>query len=197
MKTFTIMDKQFHLDENTHILSLDQKNRISDSEEKLRYLKHQNDTQGYQDYMNNLYQSFIKPYLKSGQTLDFGCGPKQMFKGLIMGLSAYDKFFFKDDVVFDQTYDNILLIEVIEHLHKPLLELEKLIGILNDGGRLFIKTQFYNLDLLSNWWYLRDQTHVSFFNEKSFLYISKRFSLKIIYTDNKQEIILEKCYNNT
>lgn len=197
MKNFKIDNKWYRLDEKTHILFLDKESKLSEDEEKSRYLKHQNDTPDYQNYMNDLFNSFIKPYIIKGPTLDFGCGPKQMFKDLINGLSAYDKFFFKDESIFNQMYDNILMIEVIEHLSDPLKELEKLIKMLSVGGRLFIKTLFYNLDSLSSWWYLRDKTHVSFFNLESFKYISDIFNLKIIYTDNKREIILEKCYNNT
>lgn len=83
--------------------------------------------------------------------------------------------------------------EVIEHLSEPVNVVKELVKLLNDKGKIIIRTQFIPSDIFSkNWWYLRDTTHVSFFNLKTFNYLCEVFPLSIIYCNEKDLIILQK-----
>lgn len=65
--------------------------------------------------------------------------------------------------------------------------------VLNDSGNLIIRTRLLNEDTdLSNWWYLRDQTHVCFFSYQTFEKICELLNLRIIYCNDVDLIILQK-----
>jgi len=55
-------------------------------------------------------------------------------------------------------------------------------------------TQFNNFDNdeFKEWFYIRDITHHTFYNLKTFEYIAHKYNYEIIYTDNKNKIVLRK-----
>ena len=76
--------------------------------------------------------------------------------------------------VFSKTYDFVTACEVVEHLHNPQIELDRLFNLLKPDGVLAIKTQFLPLkDEFSDWYYKRDLTHVCFFSEQSFKFFEE------------------------
>ena len=92
-----------------------------------------------------------------------------------------------------EKYDTIILEEVIEHLKEPLEDLMRLSLILNDAGKLIIRTRLFNEETdLPNWWYLRDQTHICFFSYQTFKKICELLNLRIIYCNDVDLIILQK-----
>ena len=56
-------------------------------------------------------------------------------------VDLYDKFYAKNDVVFEKQYDFITASEVVEHLKQPMVELNRLMGLLKSNGVLAIMTQ--------------------------------------------------------
>jgi hypothetical protein len=103
--------------------------------------------------------------------------------------------YFYPEINYKNTkYDSIILEEVIEHLKDPISALKDLILLLNDNGRLIIRTNLITDKInLNNWWYLRDITHISFFEFKTFETICELLTLKIIYCNSKDLIILQKA----
>ena len=133
----------------------------------------------------------INEYL-TGKTLDFGCGDNHILATLI-GADYYDKYFYPNENYLHEIYDTIIMEEVIEHLVNPLDELAKLVNVLTNKGKLIIRTQLLKTDAdLEKWWYLRDETHVCFYSYQTFKRICELFSLKIIYCNDKDLIILKK-----
>ena len=65
--------------------------------------------------------------------------------------------------------------------------------LLKEKGNIIIRTRFIPINIFEgNWWYLRDITHISFFDLKTFLYLCEHFNLKIIYCNDKDLIVLQK-----
>ena len=170
---------------------------IPDSEEEYnRYLLHDNNSNdGYILYQEKFYND-IQKFLGQ-RVLDYGCGNNHILSDIIEknghNSSYYDLYFYPDENYKKASYDAIILEEVIEHLSNPLEVLRELVLLLEKDGNLIIRTQFIPTDLLEKkWWYLRDITHISFFNFQTFEYLSKLLSLQIIYCNEKDLIILKK-----
>lgn len=187
---------KYHYCSNCGFLAKDDRLIVSLDKEYERYKLHHNDLDlGYQNYQNQFLEA-IKPFLR-GKIFDFGCGDNHVLSTLLAqnGFASfyYDKFFYKDLAVFNQKYGTIILEEVIEHLAYPLETLKKLATILTKDGVFIIRTNLFNEKTnLENWWYLRDITHLSFFQEKTFLEICKSLLLHFIYSNGKDIIILGK-----
>ena len=177
-------------------LSKDERYILDSKSEFERYLKHDNDdNENYYNYQEKFYFE-SKEYL--GDTnLDFGCGYGKVLVNILnkngYETIGYDLYFHPDVKYEKHLYDAIILEEVIEHLKDPKEVLNNLINLLNTNGKIIIRTQFTPLEVFDiNWWYLRDTTHISFFNYETFEYLCKVFPLKIIYCNDKDLIILQR-----
>ena len=105
----------------------------------------------------------------------------------------YDLYFYPEEKYKKHLYDAIILEEVIEHLKDPMCVLNDLIPLLENGGKIIIRTNFIPTNIFEGkWWYLRDTTHISFFDIKTFKYISNLLPLAIIHCNDKDLIIFEK-----
>lgn len=186
---------QFHLDPVTHIVQKDQRHWVSVAEAKARYDTHHNegDNVTYIQYQKRIFDEFIGIYMTGPKIMDFGSGEGQVMNQFIPGIVCYDLHYHPDQTVLQTTYDSIMLIEVVEHFEHPIAEFEQLIQMLNPQGRLLIQTQFYtNTEDIAQWWYVRDVTHVSFYCVESFQWLCRQYNLKLIYTDGKSRVVLEK-----
>lgn len=170
---------------------------ILDSDKEFeRYQKHDNnDNMGYVKYQEDFYQ-MIKDYLGKN-VLDYGCGNGHILANIINKnehvCSYYDLYFYPKENIEKSLYNAIILEEVVEHLKDPVLVLSNVIKFLDSNGNLIIRTRFIPSNVFdSDWWYLRDTTHISFFDIKTFEYLSKVFGLEIIYCNDKDLIILKK-----
>ena len=140
----------------------------------------------------------VRPLKNVKNVLDFGCGPyptlKILHERIDYNVSIYDPYFEKDLAYRNQKYDLIVTTEVIEHMVNPLNELEHMLSLLEDKGYLLIMTLFREMDeeRFLTWWYRRDKTHISFFNETTFQYIQNKFDLTEISNNNKNIIVFQK-----
>lgn len=167
-------------------------------EEKERYLFHHNneDNIGYVTYLTAFMKESILPLTGVHTILDFGSGPEPMLQNLLLQrgyqVDAFDPFFNNDLSYQTNTYDLIVLTEVLEHIHEPLKTLHHLLDRLSPGGRILIMTQFRSMseeDFLT-WWYRRDVTHVGFFNEDTFVYLANALHCTIEYMNHIDRIVL-------
>ena len=171
---------------------------ISKIDEKAKYDNHQNSPQnlGYRKFLNSLLEPLCS-YLNSGDCgLDFGSGPGPtlcvMMKELGYTMDIYDYFYHDDKTVFKNSYDFITTTEVVEHLHNPYIEIDRLWKCLKAGGVLGIMTAFRPKQSdFKNWYYKRDMTHIRFFTKKSFKWIEKRVDAKL-YIPEDGVVILKK-----
>lgn len=160
------------------------------------YAKHNNtmENTGYVK-MFETFLSKVEMYFKGKSLLEYGCGPGPVLAELLKqkkySVKTYDKYFDHDLDYNDYLYDVVTLTEVIEHFDHPIEELIKIHKLLKPDGVLAIQTMFIK-EPFFDWWYRRDYTHISFFNEKVFDLICEIIGFSILYTDNSSIIVLKK-----
>ena len=166
------------------------------NDEKARYSLHDNtlSNEGYVKMFREkitLINEFC-PGINS--VLDYGCGPEPVLAELLRrnGLicDAFDPIFFPECP--KHSYDLVISTEVFEHFRDVRNELRRIISLLRSGGFLAIMTSFHDpIEDFENWWYHSDPTHICFFSMKTFDWISKQFGFTIIYSNQKNFIILK------
>jgi len=176
---------KLHMDSKSGLVYKDESHIVNKDAELARYLAHNNTLSNsrYYDYQKRIFDTFVSQFIQ-GKILDYGCGEEAPLKAISqLDMACYDLYFFKDEKVLKTTYDTIILIEVIEHFSQPNIMFKQLVDLLNPKGRLIIQTEFKPaFEVIHDWWYIRDETHLSFFDEKVFHYFA-----------DKNRIVLEKA----
>lgn len=159
---------------------------VTPSEEKKRYDSHQNleTDPGYRAYLHSIMNE-MRPFLDERMKgLDFGCGRTRLLETILEEagheVDSFDLYYHPDENIWNSKYDFIVLSEVIEHLAGPREVMERLSGLLNPGGKMFVKTKECPEEVqeFKNWFYKRDITHVQFFNQTSFRVLSSIMGLR-------------------
>lgn len=172
---------------------------ITPAAARQRYLQHRNapSDAGYRRFLDRLACALV-PRLKPGSHgLDYGSGPGPTLSVMIaeqgFAMSIYDPFFADDPATLQCAYDFITCTETVEHFTQPSTEFSRLDGLLQPGGLLGIMTQMRNPDqgvagaategrmdpAFSEWWYLRDETHVGFYTAGTMRWIAQRFGWQV------------------
>jgi SAM-dependent methyltransferase len=162
---------------------------LSGEEEMSRYDLHENtiDNKGYLNFLDRFYKVISNIVSKGSTGLDFGSGPAPVLAGLFIkrgyNISVYDVYYAPDRSVLNKKYDFITIVEVLEHLKNPGKELRMLWDCLNPGGVIGIMTKFLPVkkDEFSSWSYKNDQTHICFYSEMVFSWISNQFNSKLVF----------------
>lgn len=183
-----------------NLIFIDDNQILSTEEEYKRYQLHENthENKGYVRMFERFIEKVITPYQDEIKTvLDFGCGPGPVLADLLKKegfvLDIYDPYFFPERVFKDKSYDLITSTEVFEHLSAPAKELELLIDHLNEGGYLAIMTSFYQgKKKFSDWFYILDETHITFYNLNTFKWITENYPLDLLYHDNEKYCLFRK-----
>lgn len=154
---------------------------VSRDAEKAEYDLHQNDTHdpGYRAFLSRLMDPLVERLSPGSRGLDFGCGPgpalAEMLRERGFEVALYDSFFARDQTVLKGSYDFICATEVVEHLHCPGEELERLWSLLPQGGWLAIMTKLVsNQTAFTRWHYKNDPTHVCFFSRDTWRWWAQR-----------------------
>ncbi len=183
------------------ITQLDPGHFLSYTEEKKRYLRHNNTpgNKGYITYLTNFMNKAVIPYVKpGGEILDFGSGPVPVLSSLLTArgfpTQSYDPFFSDSPIWENRLFDAIVAIEVFEHLHYPEKVISKLQKCLKKERNLILRTVLHNENHQSfmNWWYKDDSTHTSFYSKKTIEYICLKWNFTLIQIERNCEIILRK-----
>ena len=139
--------------------------------ERAEYDLHQNavDDPAYRAFLSRLAQPLMQRLEPGARGLDFGCGQgpalAHMLREAGFEVALYDSFFQPDQRVLGRQYDFICATEVVEHLHRPGVELARLWSLLRPGGWLGIMTKLVrDAEAFANWHYKNDPTHVCFFS---------------------------------
>jgi 2-polyprenyl-3-methyl-5-hydroxy-6-metoxy-1,4-benzoquinol methylase len=171
---------------------------VSENEEKAIYDLHDNqiDDQGYRRFLSRVFDPLNKLLPANSSGLDFGCGPGPALAAMLEeaghSVSLYDIFYYPDSAVLNRQYQFITATEVVEHLSQPKQELERLWRCLEPGGLLGIMTKkVQDKEAFSRWHYKNDLTHICFFAERSFEYLSEQWGADIVHT-GKDVIIFKK-----
>ena len=159
---------------------------LSESEERKRYDTHNNnpDDPRYRQFLSQLTEPLNEIISSDSYGLDFGCGPGPTISLMMQEkghqMDLYDKFYARNQSVFEGSFDFITLTEVLEHLCDPVFELERLASILNSKGILAVMTQTLAQDIdFKSWYYKNDPSHIGFYNDKSLTCLASLLELEI------------------
>lgn len=173
--------------------------RLSSDIEKSRYDQHENnpDDIHYRDFLNQLFEPLSKKLSLGQFGLDFGSGPgptlRIMFKEAGFNMNIFDPFYANDPSVLDEIYDFITTTETAEHLFNPREEFEKLWSILKPGGYLGIMTKLLiKPESFETWHYRKDDTHVAFYQKKTFEWLSEHLKGTVEFLGDRVIIIRKK-----
>ncbi len=161
--------------------------------ERAIYDLHQNEIAdaGYRTFLSRLTVPLLQRMAPGGHGLDFGCGPGPALAQLLLEggagqVALYDSFYAPDESVLNAQYDFICATEVVEHLHRPGRELDRLWSLLQPGGWLGIMTKLVRTRAaFANWHYKNDPTHVCFFSVETWQWWAQQHgaNLEIIGAD--------------
>ncbi len=184
-------------------LIFQERNSLPDwQDEKERYEGHENtaENEGYVKMFKEFIKKAIDPFIENPdklQVLEFGCGPGPVLAMLLkekgMEVDLYDPFFYPEKVYLGEKYDLITSTEAFEHFFAPAEEIEKLVDHLKQGGILAVMTKFHeNAEQFTDWWYIRDTTHVTFYSKKTFAWIAEKYDLEFLYANERDYVVLKK-----
>lgn len=176
---------------NCHLVFVPPKYFLSPKEEQTQYDKHENsaDDPRYRRFLGRLFTPLSQRLHPGRYGLDFGSGPgptlSVMFEGVGHSMKIYDPFYAPDPTPLQQQYDFITASEVVEHLHYPQRELDRLWSCLRPTGLLGIMTKrVIDQEAFSRWHYKNDPTHVCFFSIETFKWLANHWSATLIVPDN-------------
>jgi len=154
--------------------------------EKARYDQHCNSSMdsGYRKFLSALAIPLLSKVDAGAHGLDFGCGPgpalSQMLQEAGLFVDVFDFFYAPNSRIWEMRYDFITASEVIEHLHNPAMEIERLFGHLVPGGWLGIMTTWVDrINSFERSRYGRDPTHVCFYSESTFKWIASHWNTTV------------------
>lgn len=161
---------------------------LSPQEEKSIYDLHYNsaDDPGYRRFLARLFCPLSERLVPKSCGLDFGSGPgptlSVMFEEAGHSMEIYDPFFAPETISFKRQYDFIVASEVVEHLHYPRRELDRLWSCLKPDGLLGIMTKrLIDREAFSRWHYKSDPTHVCFFSTETFQWLADHWRSKLTF----------------
>jgi hypothetical protein len=172
----------------------------SPEEEKKRYDLHRNSPAdpGYRAFLNRLFVPLEQGLSPGSRGLDFGSGPVPalavMFREAGHSMALYDPFYEPDQAVLQGCYDFITATEVVEHLHDPEKELDRLWTCLKQGGMLGIMTHLaVERDQFPQWHYKNDLTHVCFFSRATFSRLAREWHAELNFVDSDVALFHKKA----
>ncbi len=168
---------------------------LSSEEEKSRYDLHRNSPadNNYRQFLSRLFIPMRERLMPGSHGLDFGSGPGPtlsiMFEEVGYSMAIYDHFYAREPSLLEKQYDFITASEVVEHLHAPKKELDRLWGCLKPGGSLGVMTKLLPVcEDFAHWRYKDDPTHVCFFSRSTFEWLATYWQTELTFTD--QDVIL-------
>lgn len=193
--------RSFSICNHCHLIFVDSADYLKPSDEKYRYDQHNNDEEDprYISFLSRAIDPAI-PFIKEGSSvLDYGCGPSQALlnelgRRIDCSITAYDPYYYPNELLKAETFDAIFSTEVFEHLYHPLETIQEVLSLLKVGGILTVMTELYPEDLeeFSNWYYAKDPTHVVFYSLKTLQYLQETFNLTPLYNDKKRVFVWRK-----
>ncbi len=116
-----------------------------------------------------------------------------MFEEIGHSMAIYDQFYARDSSVLERSYDFITATEVLEHLHHPRRELDRLWGLLKPGGSLGVMTKLVrDPEAFAGWHYKNDPTHVCFFSRSTFEWLAAEWRAELTFVDKDVMLFYKK-----
>jgi hypothetical protein len=163
---------------------------LSPEEEKKRYDLHRNSSEdpGYRRFLSRMFIPLQRLLAPKSEGLDFGSGPapslSKMFEEAGHAVTTFDHFYEHVPAALEHYYDFITATEVVEHLHDPNKELERLWACLKEDGWLGIMTAHaVEQEVFPLWYYKNDLTHVCFFSRQTFAWLARKWNADLTFAD--------------
>lgn len=171
---------------------------LSLAEEKAVYDLHQNapDDAGYRKFLSRISRPLHKRLRPASRGLDFGSGPgptlSVMFEQLGHSMAIYDPFYAPDGSALAKEYDFVTATEVVEHLRRPQVSLNRMWRRVKPGGYLGIMTKLViDRAAFANWHYKNDDTHICFFSRETFAWLAHVWGTAPLFV-SKDAILFRK-----
>jgi hypothetical protein len=184
--------------QNCDLIYLDSVFYLSPNDEKKRYDSHENDPadEKYRNYLISTFRHIQEEVSPNSKLLDFGCGPSEGMKVVLKELGydcdSYDPFYFPQIILENNKYDGVILSESLEHFFDPKRDLETIIGLIKNNGKILIRTERHLGEThFQNWYYHKDPTHVIFFSINTFEFLAKHYNLIASFPD-KNIVLLRR-----
>ena len=168
---------------------------LTPKEEKAEYDLHENSVNdpGYRHFLNRLFKPLLEHLAPYSYGLDFGSGQEPtlsvMFEEAGHSMEIYDPFYAQEIKPLQLNYDFITASEVVEHLHHPRQELDRLWSCLKPNGSLGIMTKrVIDQQAFSSWHYKNDPTHICFFSIETFQWVADHWSATL--TVPEKDVVL-------
>jgi hypothetical protein len=172
--------------------------RLDPEEEKLRYDQHENDPgdPAYREFLSQLFDPLNQKLEPGSLGLDYGAGPgpalKIMFEEAGHRMRIYDPFYANHPDALSKQYDFITCTETAEHFYDPGKEFRTLWALLKPDGILGLMTLLRpQNEPFSEWYYVREDTHVAFYSEETFRWIADKLDSTLSILGDRV-ILLEK-----
>jgi SAM-dependent methyltransferase len=179
-----------------HLIFVPKEYHLDPEEEKNRYSTHTNtlDDKKYVAYLSEIANSALALPVQSPRVLDFGSGPSQVLAKILndrgVQCASHDPLYgiFADKG--GERFDIIVACEAFEHLRDIQKEISLINRLLKPEGFLYVHTQLYDeVKDFPSWWYIKDQTHISFYCEKTMQAMAEMMGKKIYSTNKKDTVI--------
>lgn len=176
--------KEYHQCLECMLIFIPPKFYLKIDEEKAHYDKHENDPSdlGYRKFLGRIFIPLLERLAPQSKGLDFGSGPGPTLSVMLEekghSVELFDIFYANKPELFNNEYDFITSTEVAEHLYSPFQELERLWNCIKPGGILALMTERYpaNSGDFSQWYYIRDPTHVCLFSLDTFKWLANKWN---------------------
>lgn len=189
---FQNKNKEYYICSTCAAVTMNSDNFLSVEQEIIRYQEHHNDVTDirYQTFVNPIVKEVLNDFNKEAFGLDFGCGTGPVISKLLRdqnyNVATYDPFFDNNVSALKKCYDFIVCCEVIEHFHNPLKEFKLLKSLLESHGKLYCMTDLYHPSIdFDKWYYKNDDTHVIFYQEKTFEWIKEQLGFSNVTNSNR------------
>ncbi len=199
IKIYTDKDREYLQCQTCQLIFVPPNFFLSTDDEKARYDTHQNspDDPKYRAFLSRLFVPMQNRLASGSHGLDFGSGPgptlSVMFEEVGHSMAIYDHFYAPTPAALDAPYDFITATEVVEHLHHPRHELDRLWAILKPGGILGIMTQLVpDQEAFAEWYYKRDPTHVCFFSSTTIAWLATQWQATLTFEGTDAMLFFKK-----
>ncbi len=155
---------------------------LGHTEEKAVYDLHENhiNDAGYRHFLSRLCTPLLSRLGAAPRYgLDFGCGPGPALAAMLEehghSVDLYDPIYFNRPALLSNQYDFICTTEVVEHFRNPKSSFSLVFNMLKPSGWFAVMTKRVRDEAaFKNWHYIRDPTHILFYNEKTFAYLAEQ-----------------------
>lgn len=172
--------------DHCRLILLDPQLRPAPEAEQARYDTHDNDPADdrYRAFLDRVATPLAARLEPAAEGLDYGAGPGPTLsimleeRGFIM--TDYDPYYAPQAAALERHYDFITCTETAEHFFNPGKEFHRLDRLLKPGGWLGLMTLRRDpAKEFASWHYLRDPTHVCFYDDETLEWIADHFGWQL------------------